>query len=98
MAGRRRKYTRSRICGPSGKRRNRNDWRRDLAKKRPPTLTMRNDGADTFIVADGVTIAKRGRPGTAHAGTWISLEPGWTVSFNEHQSELLVKYEDVRVH
>jgi hypothetical protein len=69
-----------------------------LDKKRPPKLTMRSDGEDTFIVADGVTIAKRGRTGTAHAGTWISLEPGWTVSFNEHQSALLVKYEDVRVH
>jgi hypothetical protein len=69
-----------------------------LAKKQPPTLTMLNDGEDTFVVADGVTIAKRGRPGTAHAGTWISIEPGWSVSFNERQSELLVKYEDVQVH
>ena len=72
--------------------------RSDLAKNTPPTLTMLNDGEDTFVVADGVTIAKRGRPGTAQAGTWISLEPGWTVSFNKDQSHLLVKYEDVRVH
>jgi hypothetical protein len=64
----------------------------------PPTLTIRNDGEDTFIVADGVAIAKRGRAGTAQAGAWISLEPGWTVSFNEDQSQLLVKYEDVRLH
>jgi hypothetical protein len=69
-----------------------------FAKNAPPTLTMHNDGEDTFVVADGVTIAKRGRPGTAHAGTWISLEPGWTVSFNKNQSELLVKYEDVQKH
>jgi hypothetical protein len=73
-------------------------WRKDLDKDTPPTLTIRNDGEDTFIVADGVTIAKRGRPGTAQAGTWISLEPGWTVSFNDDQSQLLVKYEDVRLH
>ena len=74
-------------------------WRSDLAKETvPPTLTMHNDGEDTFVVADGVTIAKRGRPGTAQAGTWISLEPGWTVSFNEDQSQLLVRYEGVRVH
>jgi hypothetical protein len=73
-------------------------WRMDLAKERvPPTLTMHNDGEDTFVVADGVTIAKRGRPGTAQAGTWISLEPGWSV-FNKNQSELLVKYEDVQKH
>jgi hypothetical protein len=59
---------------------------------------MHNDGQDTFVVADGVTIAKRGRPRIAHAGTWISLEPGWTVGFNKNQCELLVKYEDVQVH
>ena len=71
-------------------------WRRDLAKKAPPTLIMLNDGEDTFVVADGMTIAKRGRSGTPQAGTWISLEP--TVSFNKDQSELLVKYEEVRTH
>jgi hypothetical protein len=26
----------------------------------PPALTMLNDGKDTFVVVDGVTIAKRG--------------------------------------
>ena len=64
----------------------------------PPALTMLNDGKDMFVIVDGVTIAKRGRSGTLQAGTWISLEPGWTVSFNEDQSELLVRYEDVRLH
>jgi hypothetical protein len=72
---------------------------RDLAKEKvPPTLTILNDGKDTFVVADGVTIAKRVHPGTVHAGIWISLEPGWTVSFNKDPSELLVKFEDVQVH
>ena len=70
-----------------------------MAKDRaPPTLTIHNDGKDTFVVADGVTIARRGHPGTAHAGTWISLEPGWTVSFSNDQSQLFVKYEEVQVH
>ena len=64
----------------------------------PPELTMLNDGKDTFIVVDGVTIAKLGHPGTAQAGTWISLEPGWTVGFNEDQSQLLVRYKGVQVH
>jgi hypothetical protein len=32
-----------------------------------------------YVELDGVRIAKRGRPGTLQAGTWISLEPGWTV-------------------
>jgi hypothetical protein len=59
---------------------------------------MVNEGEDTFVIADGLTIAKPGRPGTPKAGTWISLEPGWTVSFSEDQSQLLVKYEEVQVH
>jgi hypothetical protein len=64
----------------------------------PPALTMLNDGKDMFVIVDGVTIAKRGRPGTLQAGTWISLEPGWTVSFGNDQSQLLVKYEEVQMH
>jgi hypothetical protein len=30
----------------------------------PPALTMLNDGKDTFVIVDGVTIAKLGQPGT----------------------------------
>ncbi len=43
-------------------------------------VTMVNDGDDIFIEVNGAKIAKRGKPGTPQAGTWISLEPGWTVS------------------
>jgi hypothetical protein len=43
-------------------------------------VTMVNDGHDIFVEVNGVKIAKRGKPGTAQAGAWISLEPGWTVS------------------
>ena len=57
---------------------------------------MLNDGKDTFVIVDGVTIAKLGQPGTAQAGT--SLEPGWTVGFNEDQSQLFVRYDRVQVH
>jgi hypothetical protein len=64
----------------------------------PPTLTMHNDGKDTLLVVNGVTIAKRGHPGTAQAGTWISLEPGWTVGFNEDQSQIWARYDGVQVH
>jgi hypothetical protein len=34
---------------------------------------------DIFVIADGVKIAMRGHLETKHAGSWISLEPGWTV-------------------
>jgi hypothetical protein len=35
--------------------------------------------ADVFVLADGVKIAKLADAGTPQAGTWTSLEPGWTV-------------------
>jgi hypothetical protein len=38
------------------------------------------DGAtDMYLIFDGRRIAKRGKPGTPHAMTWISLEPGVVV-------------------
>jgi hypothetical protein len=49
--------------------------------------------ADTFVVVDGVRIARRGYPGTSQAGSWVSLEPGWEVvddgrpEHNRHQTQ-----------
>jgi hypothetical protein len=41
-----------------------------------PEDTSRPDGAtDIYLIFDGRRIAKRGKPGTLHAMTWISLEP-----------------------
>ena len=42
-------------------------------------LKIEGNGDDLFVIVDGVKIAKRGHPDTPHAGTWISLEPGYTV-------------------
>jgi hypothetical protein len=42
-------------------------------------IEIPDDGRDMFVMVDGVKIAKRGRPGTPQAKTWISLEPGWSV-------------------
>jgi hypothetical protein len=28
---------------------------------------------EVYVVLDGVRVAKRGHPGTRHAGTWVSL-------------------------
>jgi len=45
-----------------------------------PEEPSRPDGAtDTYVIFDGRRIAKRGKPGTLHAMTWISLEPGVAV-------------------
>jgi hypothetical protein len=37
------------------------------------------DGTDIFVVVDGQRIAKRGQPDSPQDGTWVALEPGWTV-------------------
>jgi hypothetical protein len=45
-----------------------------------PEDPSRPDGAtDIYLIFDGRRIAKRGKPGTLHAMTWMSLEPGVVV-------------------
>jgi hypothetical protein len=49
-------------------------------RRTPREVSIESDGEDMYVVADGVRVARRGRPGTLQAGTWIMLEPGWTVT------------------
>jgi hypothetical protein len=45
-----------------------------------PENPSRPDGTtDIYLIFDGRRIAKRGKPGTLHAMSWISLEPGVVV-------------------
>jgi hypothetical protein len=50
------------------------------------------EGKDLFLEVDGLRIAKRGRPGTPQAGTWITLEPGWEVHNDDDLRKIAVKY------
>jgi hypothetical protein len=50
------------------------------------------DGIDVFVIYDGKRIAKRGDPDTPQAGTWVSIEPGYTVSDKGYPQELVVEY------
>jgi hypothetical protein len=72
----------------------------DQAKSVPPSLeiAMMGDGENIYIVADGVRIAKRGKPGTPQAKTWISLEPGWNVLDGSSGTYLAVTFNGVPVH
>ena len=62
------------------------------------------DGAtDMYLIFDGRRIAKRGKPGTLHAMTWISLEPGVVVRdvpMPESESGwgMVLEINNVRVH
>jgi hypothetical protein len=53
-----------------------------------------NEGRELLLIIDGVRIAKRGEPGTPHAMTWISLEPGYSVIQSADYSEIEVTYRD----
>jgi hypothetical protein len=50
----------------------------------PRVTVIESDGDDIFV--------------TKHAGTWISLEPGWSVQSHEDHSKIAVEYQGVRVH
>jgi len=58
---------------------------------------MEYDGKDLFLVHRGIRIAKRGKPGTPHARTWVSLEPGYRVFDGPDLKEIIVEYKDMAV-
>jgi hypothetical protein len=50
---------------------------------------------ELYVIRDGKRIAKRGYPGSKQAGTWVSLEPGYTVVGSP--DSLVIEYEGLRV-
>jgi hypothetical protein len=54
---------------------------------------IESDGTDVFVSYDGKRIAKRGHPDTPQTGTWVSIEPGYTVWDKGYPQELVVEYE-----
>jgi len=67
-------------------------------RKPQPLCAIQFTETDCFVVFDGVRIAKRGKPGTPQAGTWIFLEPGFTVLSSADLKELIVERDGVRIH
>jgi len=53
--------------------------------------TIESDGKDAFVVYNGVRIAKRGQPNSPEAGTWVSLEPGFRVTYKGYPAELVIE-------
>ena len=63
--------------------------------KQQAECTIETDGTDVFVVFERVRIAKRGEPGTSHAGTRVSLEPYYEVlGGNSEQDPLLITRRD----
>ena len=59
--------------------------------------SVESDGNDLFVKLDGVSIAKRGRPGTQQAGQWVSLEPGYVVLDGLGLKTIIVQFNGIRV-
>jgi hypothetical protein len=64
----------------------------------PVCEIYKDDDENVFVTIDGVKIAKRGRPDTSHAMTWIMLEPGWIVRDVHHGNAIEVRFEGARIH
>lgn len=62
---------------------------------RDATIGLVKTGEDLFLIIDGITIAKRGQPGTPEAETWVSLVPGWSVTGTD---EIRVTYDSKQFH
>jgi hypothetical protein len=61
-------------------------------------VRIESDGIDLFVVRDGKRIAKRGYPRTPQAGTWISLEPDWSVFDGSEEGVIIFEHNGARVH
>jgi hypothetical protein len=62
------------------------------------SVELRTIEGELFALVDGVTIAKRGRPGSRHAGKWLAIEPGWSIVELEGGNRLQVSYNVARIH
>jgi hypothetical protein len=56
-------------------------------------VEIQGERSGLFVIVDGVKIAKRGRPGTPYAKTWVvrDFDEGW-------RSGIEIEHHDVRVH
>jgi hypothetical protein len=61
-------------------------------------VVLESVGDEIFVVVNGLKIAKRGQPGTPHAGTWIPIEPGWEVLSSADDKELAISQNGTRIH
>ena len=52
---------------------------------RGPKVEIEEDGPDMFVIVDGVTIARRGHPGTTEADTWVAVTAPFAVRITGHQ-------------
>jgi hypothetical protein len=65
--------------------------------KKPP-VEIKEIGDEVFVMVDGVKIAMLAGPDSTHAGTWMTIEPGWTVLELDDGDTLQISYNGVALH
>jgi hypothetical protein len=64
--------------------------------KKPP-VEIKEIGDELFVMVDGVKIAMRAKRGTT-GGSWIAIEPGWSVLELDDGDALQVSYNGAAIH
>jgi hypothetical protein len=70
----------------------------NISDEQQHTVEFRTIEGELFVVVDGIKIAKRGEPGSAYAGRWVALEPGWSIIEFEGGNRLQISYDGARIH
>jgi hypothetical protein len=65
--------------------------------KKPP-VEIKEIGDELFVMVDGVKIAMRAKRGTGRGGSWIAIEPGWSVLELDDGDALQVSYNGAAIH
>ena len=71
---------------------------RATTKIMPHECAVEFTETDEFLVLDGVRVAMRGKPGTAQAGIWIPLVPGYEVFEGEGFSAIVIDQFQPPIH
>jgi hypothetical protein len=67
-------------------------------KEHHPKVQIKSTDSDIFVYVDGLRVAKRGRPNTPQAKTWVSIEPGWeVVGGGEESKTIAIRYKGTTI-
>jgi hypothetical protein len=69
-----------------------------LKMTKQPPVEIKEIGDELFVLVDGVKIAMRGSPDSAHAEMWIAIEPGWSVLEFDDGDTIQITYNGTRIH
>jgi hypothetical protein len=69
-----------------------------LKMTKQPAVEIKEIGDELFVMMDDVKIAMRAKSDTAGVGSWIAIEPGWSVLELDDGDTLQISYNGVAIH